>query len=43
MLSVEVEGVGRFRKSDKLVGYVGLVPTIHSSGEKDNKVIQGKV
>ena len=36
-LLVEIEDVSRFRNSDKLAGYVGLIPTTHSSGEKDNK------
>lgn len=36
-LLVEVEDIRRFPNSDKLAGYIGLVPTTHSSGEKDNK------
>lgn len=36
-LLVEVEDIRRFQNSDKLAGYIGLVPTTHSSGEKDNK------
>ena len=36
-LLVEVEDIHRFANSDKFAGYIGLVPTSHSSGEKDNK------
>lgn len=33
----EIEDIGRFANSDKLAGYVGLIPTSHASGEKDSK------
>lgn len=33
----EVEDISRFRNTDRLAGYVGLVPTSHSSGENDVK------
>lgn len=36
-LLVEIEDVSRFPNTDRLAGYIGLVPTSHSSGEKDNK------
>lgn len=31
----EIEDISRFHNSDKLAGFVGLVPTSHSSGEKE--------
>ncbi|OUP26056.1 IS110 family transposase [Bacteroides sp. An19] len=33
----ELEDIRRFANSDRLAGYIGLVPTSHSTGEKDNK------
>ncbi|MDD3210866.1 transposase [Bacteroides graminisolvens] len=36
-LATEMEDIKRFSCSDKLAGYIGLVPTSHSSGEKDKK------
>lgn len=33
----QIENVERFKTIDELASYVGLVPTSHSSGEKDNK------
>lgn len=36
-LAVEFEDISRFPNSDRLAGYIGLVPTSHSSGDKDNK------
>lgn len=32
----EIEDISRFKKLDALCSYVGLVPTTHSSGEKDS-------
>lgn len=36
----EIEIINRFNNLDKLCSYVGLIPTTHSSGEKD---INGKI
>lgn len=36
-LLVELEDINRFQNSDKLAGYIGLIPMSHSSGEKDSK------
>ena len=36
-LLMELEDIRRFPNSDKLAAYIGLVPTSHSSGERDNK------
>ena len=36
-LLVELEDIRRFSNSDKLAGYIGLIPTSHSSGSKDSK------
>ena len=36
-LLAELEDIRRFANSDRLAGYIGLVPTSHSTGEKDNK------
>lgn len=33
----EIEDVSRFANSDKLAGYIGLIPTSHTSGEKESK------
>jgi transposase len=33
----EIEDVKRFSSNDYLAGYVGLIPSCHSSGEKENK------
>ncbi len=33
----EIEDISRFTNSDKLAGYIGLIPTSHSSGEKQSK------
>ena len=33
----ELGSIDRFKDADHLAAYVGLVPTCHSSGEKDNK------
>ena len=32
----EIEDIQRFRSLDQLCGYIGLVPTTKSSGEKEN-------
>ena len=37
ILLVEIEEITRFENSDKLAGFIGLIPTCHSSGERDNK------
>ncbi len=34
---MELEDISRFPNSDKLAGYIGLIPTSHSSGSKDSK------
>ena len=34
---VEIEDIARFHSNDKFAGFIGLVPSCHSSGEKDNK------
>ena len=36
-LLAELEDIRRFANSDRLAGYIGLVSTSHSTGEKDNK------
>ena len=36
-LLTEIEDISRFANTDKLAGYIGLIPTSHSSGEKDKK------
>jgi len=33
----ELENIDRFKNTDHLAGYVGLIPMSHSSGEKENK------
>ncbi|KAA6306539.1 hypothetical protein EZS27_041803, partial [termite gut metagenome] len=33
----EIEDISRFANSDKLAGYIGLIPTSHASGEKEGK------
>jgi len=33
----EIEDIARFENSDKLAGFIGLIPTCHSSGERENK------
>lgn len=33
----EIEDIKRFANTDKFAGYVGLVPTCHSSGQKESK------
>jgi transposase len=33
----EIEDINRFENSDKLAGFIGIVPTCHASGEKDRK------
>lgn len=33
----EIENISRFTNSDKLAGYIGLIPTSHTSGEKGGK------
>lgn len=33
----EIEDISRFGNSDKLAGYIGLIPTSHASGEKEGK------
>ena len=33
----EIEDISRFNNSDKLAGYIGLIPTSHASGEKEGK------
>ena len=37
ILLVEIEEITRFENSDKLAGFIGLIPTCHSSGERENK------
>lgn len=37
ILLVEIEDITRFKNSDKLAGFIGLIPTCHSSGERENK------
>jgi transposase len=37
ILLVEIEDIARFENSDKLAGFIGLIPTCHSSGERENK------
>ncbi|MFT4223132.1 IS110 family RNA-guided transposase [Dysgonomonas sp.] len=37
ILLVEIEDIARFKNSDKLAGFIGLIPTCHSSGERENK------
>ncbi|MFV0289914.1 MAG: IS110 family transposase, partial [Mangrovibacterium sp.] len=33
----EIENIERFENSDKFAGFIGIVPSCHSSGSKDNK------
>ncbi len=33
----EIEDIARFENSDKLAGYIGLIPTSHSGGEKQSR------
>lgn len=33
----EIENINRFENSDKLAGFIGIIPTCHSSGEAENK------
>jgi transposase len=33
----EIEDIARFENSDKLAGFIGFVPTCHSSGERESK------
>jgi transposase len=35
MVLTELENMGRFKSFDKLCSYIGLVPSTHSSGEKE--------
>lgn len=35
IILTELENINRFNKLDNLCGYIGLVPSTHSSGEKD--------
>ncbi|GHT71652.1 IS110 family transposase [Bacteroidia bacterium] len=35
-LLTEIEDINRFHNTDKLAGYVGLIPKTHSSGDKEN-------
>ena len=37
ILLVEIEDMARFENSDKLAGFIGLIPTCHSSGERESK------
>jgi transposase len=37
ILLVEIEDIARFENCDKLAGFIGLIPTCHSSGERENK------
>jgi transposase len=37
VILTEVEDVGRFAKDEKFASYVGLIPTSHSSGDKEKK------
>jgi transposase len=34
---VEIEDISRFRNSDKFAGFIGIIPSCHSSGEKESK------
>lgn len=34
-IMTEIETIARFANTDKLAGYVGIIPTSHSSGEKE--------
>ncbi|MDR0748433.1 MAG: IS110 family transposase [Tannerellaceae bacterium] len=34
---VEIEDITRFQSNDKFAGFIGIIPSCHSSGEKDNK------
>ncbi|NDP21112.1 MAG: IS110 family transposase [Paludibacter sp.] len=36
-LLVEIEDIHRFENSDKLAGFIGLIPTCHSSGENESR------
>jgi transposase len=36
-LLVEIEDISRFPGTDKFAGFIGIIPSCHSSGEKDNK------
>ncbi|MDR1356753.1 MAG: IS110 family transposase [Tannerellaceae bacterium] len=36
-LLVEIEDITRFPNNDKFAGFIGIIPSCHSSGEKDNK------
>lgn len=36
-LLVEIEDITRFPSNDKFAGFIGIIPSCHSSGEKDNK------
>lgn len=37
ILLVELGNIKRFNNLDKLCGYIGLIPSEHSSGEKQNR------
>jgi len=37
IILTEIGDIGRFRTVDKLCGYIGLIPSEHSSGEKENR------
>lgn len=34
---VEIEDIYRFNNTDKFAGFIGIIPSCHSSGEKENK------
>jgi transposase len=37
ILLTEIGDINRFKNLDKFLGYIGLIPSEHSSGEKENK------
>jgi len=34
---IEIEDIKRFENNDRFAGFIGIVPSCHSSGKKDNK------
>jgi len=36
-LLTEIENIDRFKNTDHLAGFIGLIPMCHSSGEKENR------
>lgn len=34
---VEIEDISRFQNTDKFAGFIGIIPSCHSSGERESK------